>query len=448
MARTLYSLIALFMSVMLLVIGNTFLSTLLGIRMSLDGINPSVIGWVLVGFSIGSIIGSFYCRAIIERVGHIRSFAVFSAIMAVVALLHPLILHPVVWAVLRSISGLSMAGLMIVIESWFSTRATNDNRGKLFGIYQIMVFLSSAGGQMLIAVSNPSALKPFSIAAMLLALALIPLALTRMEAPSIERIERLSFRQLFRVSPLAMVGAPVAGLVSSAFSAMGPVYAHMIGLDVGEIAIFMAVPVLAAMFFAWPVGRLSDMFQRRIILLILASSAAGCAITATLWGRDNLLLLFVMTECVIGLTAAIYPIAVALVNDRLHHHQIVAASAGLLLSHGLGSVFGPILGSNAISLIGPDGLFLFISIMLVLLTLYTLVLISRSRDLPVREQEAFVASMPISDVPILNELDPRNEEFEKTQAARPRTPRPEDDDPPPPPPRDEQPPGRQEPDAK
>src|SRR5690606_21268058 len=159
---------------------------------------------------------------------------------------------------------------------------------------------------------------------------------TRMEAPSIERVERLPFRELFRLSPLAMIGAPIVGMVSSAFSAMGPVYAHMIGLDVGEIAIFMAVPVLAAMLFAWPVGRLSDKFQRRGVLVALALVATSCSLVAMLWGRSNLLLLFVMVECVIGFTGAIYPIAVALVNDKLHHHQIVAASAGLLLSHGLG----------------------------------------------------------------------------------------------------------------
>src|SRR5690606_1161688 len=221
------------------------------------------------GFSVGSILGSIYCKRIIERVGHIRSFSVFAAIMAVAALLHPLILHPIVWALLRATSGLAMAGLMVIIESWFSTRATNENRGKLFGIYQIVVFLSAAGGQLMIATADPGRTAPFSVAAMLLTLALIPLALTRIQAPTIEKVERLSFRSLFRISPLAMVAAPVAGVVSSSFSAMGPVYAHMIGLSVKEISIFMAVPVLAGMLFAWPIGRLSDLFRRQKIVLLL-----------------------------------------------------------------------------------------------------------------------------------------------------------------------------------
>src|SRR5690606_40434220 len=159
MAKTIFSLSALIFSVMLLVMGNTFLSTLLGLRLSLEGIDPAVIGWVLVGFSIGSILGSIYSKTIVERVGHIRSFAVFAATMAVVALLHPLFVSPVVWAVFRAISGLSIAGLMVVIESWCSTRANNENRGKLFGIYQIVVYLAAASGQMLIATANPASLR-------------------------------------------------------------------------------------------------------------------------------------------------------------------------------------------------------------------------------------------------------------------------------------------------
>ncbi len=169
------------------------------------------------------------------------------------------------------------------------------------------------------------------------------------------------------------------------------------------------------------------MFRRRKIVLLLAIVGASCSFTAAFWGPTNLLLLFVMAECVVAFSAAIYPIAVALVNDKLHHHQIVAASAGLLLSHGLGSCFGPILGSAAISIVGPDGLFLFIGAMLVFLTLFTIWRIMAGKWVPVSEQEAFVTSHPISDVTILNDLDPRNDQF---LARKHPTDTSDDDDPP------------------
>src|SRR5690606_18905377 len=87
---------------------------------------------------------------------------------------------------------------------------------------------------------------------------------------------------------------------------------------------------------------------------------------------------------------------------------------------------------TAISLIGPNGLFLFTGSILALLTLFTLWRIIRFPSIPPKEQEPFVTSMPVSDVSILNELDPRNEEFvasppihERRRDDRPRPENPE-----------------------
>src|SRR5690554_8122676 len=105
MARTIFSLSALIFSVMLLVMGNTFLSTLLGLRLSLEGIDPAVIGWVPVGSSVGSILGSIFSKNIIERVGHSHSCTGFPDTMPVVALRRPRAVGLDAWACVRAISG-------------------------------------------------------------------------------------------------------------------------------------------------------------------------------------------------------------------------------------------------------------------------------------------------------------------------------------------------------
>ena len=92
MTRMVVSLSALIMSIVLLVSGNAFLMTLLGIRLSIEQVSPDVIGWVLVCYSIGFVLGTLYVHKIIGRVGHIRAFAVFAAIAAVAALLYPICL--------------------------------------------------------------------------------------------------------------------------------------------------------------------------------------------------------------------------------------------------------------------------------------------------------------------------------------------------------------------
>ncbi|MDX1801519.1 MAG: MFS transporter, partial [Marinobacter sp.] len=187
------SLSALILSIVLLVSGNAFLMTLLGIRLSMDQVDPATIGWVLVCYSVGFVLGTLYVNRIIGRVGHIRAFAAFAAVTAVAALLYPVLDFPLAWAFLRALSGFTMAGVLVVIESWFSSRASNANRGALFAVYQIVFFVSAAGGQLMMNFGDPSSFTLFTLAAVLLTLALVPLSLTRMEAPVIDTVERMSF---------------------------------------------------------------------------------------------------------------------------------------------------------------------------------------------------------------------------------------------------------------
>jgi MFS family permease len=416
------SLSALIFSIVLLVSGNAFLMTLLGIRLSIEQISPDVIGWVLVCYSIGFVLGTLYVQKIIGRVGHIRAFAVFAAMAAAFALMYPMAVSPLFWGVLRVLSGFSIAGVLVVIESWFSSRATSANRGALFAVYQIVFYLSAAGGQLFVNVGDPANFLPFSLAAILLTLALVPLALTRMEAPVIEQAHRMSVFKLARQSFSGMAGALISGVMIGGFYALGPVYATLVGLDVTRTSTFMASAIVAAMLLAWPLGRVCDRFDRRRVMFWVSLSAASAAIGVAVFGATQLALLTVLVGLFTGLSATLYPIAVAITNDRMDSSGIVAASATLLLSYGIGSVIGPITMAELINLLGPSGLFYGNAGFLLLLAVITSYRISHTVDVPVAEQEHFVPTMPEAS-PVLTEIDPRNEEFHQIHEVE----RPEED---------------------
>ncbi len=414
MTRMVTSLFALLLSIVLLVSGNAFLMTLLGIRLSLESVSPDTIGWILVCYSIGFVFGTLYVHKIIGRVGHIRAFSVFSAVAAVTALLYPLAMSDIFWAVLRVSSGFSIAGVLVVIESWFSSQATNANRGTLFAVYQIVFYLSAAGGQLIVNIGDPSGFMPFSLAAILLTLALIPLAMTRMEAPVIEQVHRISFFTLARESFSGVAGALICGVLVGGFYALGPVYATLVGLDVAETSTFMASAIVVAMILAWPLGRLCDRFDRRRVMFFVALLAAASAGVVALLGAERLWVLMLFVGLFTGLSATIYPIAVAITNDRMESTRIVAASATLLLSYGLGSVIGPIAMAELIHLMGPSGLFIGNAGFLLALALITSYRISHTADVAIADQEDFVPAMPETS-PVLTEMDPRNTEFQTPQ---------------------------------
>jgi MFS family permease len=418
MTRMVTSLSALILSIILLVSGNAFLMTLLGVRLSIESVSPSTIGWILVCYSVGFVLGTLYVHQIISRVGHIRTFAAFAAMAAVCALLYPMAVSEPFWALLRGLSGFSAASVLVVIESWFSSRATNSNRGTLFAIYQIVFYSSVAGGQLLINVGEPSSFVPFSLAAVLLTVALIPLALTRMEAPEVGAIERLSFFTLARESFTGVSGALICGVMIGSFYALGPVYATMVGLDVGRVSTFMASAIVAAMILAWPLGWLCDRLDRRRVMYWVALMAAVASGLVVFFGADRLWLLTLLVALFTGLSATLYPIAVAITNDRMESNRIVAASATLLLSYGVGSVIGPVVMSQLVSLLGPEGLFVGNAGFLILLAVATRYRIASTQDIPVADQEHFFPAMPESSAALM-EIDPRNEEFLKAGESPP-----------------------------
>lgn len=410
MTRLATSLIALIASIVLLVSGNAFLMTLLGLRLSVEGFSTSLIGWVLVCYSIGFVGGTVFAERVVERVGHIRAFAVFATALAVTIQIYPMAVNAPLWAALRAFAGFAMAGLMIVMESWFSSRATNENRARLFAVYQIVFFLSTASGQLLINVGEPQSMFPFTLAAMLVTVAVIPLSLTRMDAPVVEGAERLSLVKLYRISPVGVSASLVAGLLVNAFYAMAPVYANRIGLPTDRLSLFMASAIVGAMVLAWPIGRLCDRFNRRRVLVVVLAIAAATSAAIPFVGSEHAIVLIAVVGLYMGLSAALYPVSVAITNDQMPSHQITAASTTLLLAYGIGSCIGPVVAASVMDEVGPNGLFYTNTAFLAVLGIYLLYRLQRRPDVPEEERVDYYTTSPYGGHGLYR-LDPRNEDF-------------------------------------
>jgi MFS family permease len=409
--RVVVSIIALFLSLVLLVMGNGMLGTLLAVRLELEGFEPALAGLVLAMFSVGYVAGSLYGIRVVERVGHIRAFAAFGAVAVVAILLHPLHVSVASWMVLRLVVGLCIAGLMLVTESWVNTRATTATRGKLLGVYMVLFFLAAASGQFLLALGDPVQHQLFSLAAILVSLSLIPLLLTRSPSPTPHEhgVEQIGVRTLLRVQAFGLFAAFLGGVTTSAFSAVGPMFAVKVGLGLSQISLFMGIATLAAMVFQWPVGLLSDRLPRGLVIVGVTAASLAASLAAALFGTASTVALFVLVALFVGTSSSLYALSLALTHDALHHTQIVPASATLLLVFGVGTVVGPVGGAAAMSLLGPGGLFFFTSGALAAL-LFSAGTLWRQPAPPVQEQTHCYGVSPVA-TPVLMEIDPRNETF-------------------------------------
>lgn len=407
------SLLALFASLILLTVGNSFLITLLGLRFSLLGIDAATIGMVMVCYSAGFVIGSLYADRVVRRVGHIRAFAVFAALAAMATLIYPLTYNVWYWGLLRGLGGLSIAALFITIESWFSAVATNANRSRIFSLYQIAAYSAAALGQLLISGGNPIDHALFTLAALFIIAAIIPLSLSRMHSPEIsDSTQAISLLHLIRQAPLGVVAAFVGGLFLGSFFALVPLFGSLTGMENEQISIYMFASILAAMLCAWPIGWICDRVQRSYVLLVVCLLSGLASAANALTVNDPFIWRLVALCVLMGLASTIYSMAVAITNDVMDSSQIIAASSGLLLSYGLGSVLGPLLSSVLMDRFGPEALFHTLALALAAMAVYTLYRQYRMPPMPVEAQEQFVPAIP--DVHAISDMDPRNEEFVDT----------------------------------
>jgi len=90
MIREILALGALIVGMCGLLLGNGLFGTLTALRMSEEGFDPTIIGVLLSCHSISFIVGCLYS----QRIGHIRCFTAFAAVLAVVCLILPMPVNP------------------------------------------------------------------------------------------------------------------------------------------------------------------------------------------------------------------------------------------------------------------------------------------------------------------------------------------------------------------
>lgn len=391
-------------------LGNGLMTTLLSLRLDIAGFPAQTAGLVSAAYYLGLLLGTRVSQPLIYRVGHIRSFAAFAALAAATMLLHAMFVDAIVWCILRAIAGYSIAALFLVMESWLNMASRNENRGRVFSLYMLANYAALGFGQLLLITYGARGFEAFSIATLLVMLAIIPVALTRRAVPAQEAISNLTLRQLIAASPLGIVASFGSGALLGPLYALVPIYGRNAGLDVAQVSIWMAAIIFGGFALAWPIGRLSDrMDRRRVLLFVVLLLTVASAALAALSG-ENLNLLLGIGAIYGGMAFAIYPIAVAHTNDFLPAEDAIAATGGLLLAFGIGAVLGPVAAAALMDALGRNALFYYSAAGALLLAGFTWWRMGVRPTAEAADKTVFVP-MP-TNAPVPTKLDPWTEAAE------------------------------------
>lgn len=340
--------------------GSGVLATLISLRLERAGSGTVTIGAVATAYFVGLTLGALRADGWVRQVGHIRAFAAFVSVFSASTLAYGLFQAPLLWGALRAIDGFCVAGVFVCLESWLNERAEPQTRGSILAGYMIFLYLGQAAGQYLLNLGGTGAVLPFIAASILISLSAVPVLLTHIPPPAIGEHAPFSLRRLYSVSPLGLVGAVATGLMLGAFYGLAAVHVRRMGLSLSETALFMSAVILGGVALQWPLGRLSDRYDRRRVIVIAFGGAALCALAAAFTSSGGAALL-ALGALFGGLSFALYPLCVAHTNDHLDPAERVGASGGLVLLYSIGAALGPIGGALAMATFAGPGLFLFIA---------------------------------------------------------------------------------------
>jgi MFS family permease len=377
-----------------LMLGAGLQSTLLGVRATSEAFPTALTGIIMSCYYVGYLVGTLIAPPLLRQLGHIRVFATLAAIASVAILVQGCFVNPLTWGAMRLLSGLCFAGIYVVAESWLNDRASRANRGRLFAVYMLILYVGLGAAQFLLIVSDPRTPTPFMLVSVLISLAMVPIVVSAQPVPEHAAPRMVRLRDLYRNSPLGVVAVTVSGLTSAIIFSMGPVYARLSGLETTSVAAFMAVSILAAVVTQYPVGRLSDRIDRRTVIAGVCTLAMIVAGSIVAFPEMPHAVFLTLAALFSGFALTLYSLSVSHVNDKLEPAQMVAASSALLLVNGTAAVVGPVLAGSLMSAFGPRAYFATLALLTGALAVYDLWRKSRRRPVPPSQKEPFVGAQP------------------------------------------------------
>ena len=402
---------ALYFASLMMLIGSGLLSTYLALRLAADHVDSLWVGALMAANYFGLVLGGKIGHRLIARVGHIRAYSACAGIVGAAVLGHGLVDWLPAWLFLRVIVGLGMMCQYMVIESWLNEQAEAKQRGLVFSGYMIASYLGLVLGQLILVMHPELGLELLMLVALCFALCLVPVALTRRIHPAPLHPAPMEPRFFIKRVPQSLSTVLGAGLIVGSFYGLAPLYASQQGLSTEQVGLFMGSCIFAGLLVQWPLGWLSDRYDRAVLIRSFAFSLALAALPLAIMPQVPLEVLFIAGFICSLVQFCLYPLAVAFSNDHVEGDRRVSLTAMLLVTYGVGASIGPLVAGVLMKLFGSQMLYAFFSF-------FALVLVWRIRPKAVtnlhqvEDAPLHHVAMPdnMTSSPLVACLDPRVDE--------------------------------------
>ncbi len=337
-----------------------FNAPLFSARLDAAGYDASLIGLSAAANAVGLFAVAPFAPGLLARHGLARIMIVTSLMQAVIYLVCGLTESFTLWTLLRLLMGGIGGVLWIAGEVWITEAATNATRGRVLAIYNSFFGLGTAAGPTVLSGIGHQGALPFVVAAVIVVVSIGPIVWARALAPRIEDGGGGGFAPRALLAPLRLAPVPMMLNLSYALVFAGlwtflPVFVVDTGLPVDRAFQQLTAFSVGTIVLQFPVGWLSDRFDRRLIATVLMAASLVAVASMNLFvhvpGLD-----FAYFFTLGGIVSGVYVVALSLIGERFRGTALAAAITVYTLMWSAGSMVGPPLVGLATQVAGGDGL--------------------------------------------------------------------------------------------
>lgn len=376
MLQIMKSMWVLYFGLSVLWLGTGMMFSLLVIRANSEGFTTIEIGIMQTCYQLGWIAAAVFAGRMIRHVGHVRVFSAMAAASSAIILVHLLYIDPWLWSLERFLTGICTATLMVVMESWLNDMSENRVRGRVLAVYTMLSWGTPVLGVWVLRYNSTDSAFFFLLASICISIAVIPMLLSASRTPSFIEAERLGLAELFRISPLGVIGALLSGACHGAFFVPVTLFGTVSGFTVEQVSTLTAIALAGGIVTQWPIAMLSDRMDRRIVLMSVAAIGGFAALYFALRQENSVLATYIGTACISATALSLYSLCISHANDYLSPKQIVPASGTLILVYGAGMAATPAVISPLLA-ISPHYYFVSNATLMLLLAAYVLYRMTR-----------------------------------------------------------------------
>lgn len=345
-------------------VGLSLTMPLLALRLEEQGYSARAIGLNPVAGGAAILAGAAFVPAMARRIG-VKPLLLLALLVGGLSLAGFALTDDYwTWLAIRAVFGGALSVLFVTSEYWINTVAPPERRGFVLGFYVTSLAAGFAAGPLFLVFVGTAGATPFMAAIALFALAALPIVLWSGKAPEIKSAPHVPVLGFLTSVPIATLAGLLHGAIETASLGLLPVYALRAGLTAEIGAIFVTLFALGNVLFQLPIGFVSDLMDRRKLLLSLGFFGFCGALALAFIGPSHFVLFCGLLVLWGGIVGCLYAVGLAHLGSRYGGAELASANAAFIMLYSLGMLSGPPIAGFGMDFIVPNGFFFSIAAML------------------------------------------------------------------------------------